>query len=463
MEHILVLDLAEISLPLSAWPTQECTSTFTRQVDHALDVLRKSHPRRVLLNIEKCSAEVTDLLEEALSAGARVLVVSPLEPEFFALRTIDHPNLTLVNVPVDAATLRAFVGDRSSAEVPDLSRVHIHRQTKPVIQFGPLPSQCCAMREILDQLQRVASTSVPVMLIGESGTGKEIAAQEIHRQSHRKNKPFVPVNCGAISPQLIESELFGHEKGSFTGAVKEHRGVFEQAQGGTLFLDEITEMPVELQVKLLRVLETHKFFRVGSDGEQSSDVRIVAATNRCPEKEVEEGRLRADLLYRIQVFPIRLPPLRLREGDVEILAEHFLAELNREEASRKIFSSGALTALARYSWPGNIRELKNVVQRTYIMADHIITAQHLPSYIMEPAELVQRHGSSLKVRVGMSVAEVEKNLIVATLDQCNGKKEKAAGVLGVSVKTLYNRLREYEELNMSSPASPGYGTREGYN
>ncbi len=463
MDHILVLDVRAISLPLSDWPAHECTSTFTRQVDHALYVLREFHPRRVLLNIEKGSAEEMNLIEEALEDGAHVVVVAPADSGFFAQRMIDHPNLTYANVPVDSATLGTIIGDRSLSDTPTLKRVHIHKQTKPLIRFGALPSQCAAMREIVEQIQRVAPTSVTVMLIGESGTGKEIAAQEIHRQSHRKDKPFVPINCGAISPQLIESELFGHEKGSFTGALKEHRGVFEQAHGGTLFLDEITEMPVDLQVKLLRVLETHEFVRVGSDREQAADVRIIAATNRSPAQEVEEGRLRADLLYRVQVFPIHLPPLRRREGDVEILAEHFLAELNREEGTSKTFSSGALTALARYSWPGNLRELKNVVQRTYIMADYVITAQHLPSDVVTPTESVRRQGSSLTVRVGMSVAEVEKNLIVATLDQCNGKKEKAAGVLGVSVKTLYNRLREYEELNMSSPANPEFGVREGYN
>jgi len=182
---------------------------------------------------------------------------------------------------------------------------------------GVLFNASNVMREVVSQVRKVAPTSATVFIAGESGTGKEVIAEAIHSQSKRSDRPFLPINCGAISPQLIESELFGHEKGSFTGAVREHQGVFERADGGTLFLDEVTEMPLELQVKLLRVLETRRFFRVGSCHEQETDVRIIAATNKCPETEVAEHKLRPDLLYRLQVFPIFLPPLRQREGDVK--------------------------------------------------------------------------------------------------------------------------------------------------
>ncbi len=337
---------------------------------------------------------------------------------------------------------------RENGRAPDmLARIRCLRDKPDAVSASRLQTlfgRSDSMKHVLAQVQRVAPTSATVLITGESGTGKEITATAIHDQSERRNRPFVPVNCGAISPQLIESELFGHEKGSFTGAVRGHRGVFEQADGGTLFLDEITEMPVDLQVKLLRVLETRRFVRVGSDREQDTDVRIIAATNRSPEEEVESGKLRPDLLYRLQVFPIELPPLRERKEDIRDLAIHFLQDLNEADGNSKVFADDALLKLGEYSWPGNLRELKNVVQRAYIMSDHTITMEELPPEVARPTRPVRQKGQTLTVDIGTSVAEVERNLIFATLDQCGGRKEKAANILGVSMKTLYNRLRKYE-------------------
>lgn len=464
MNHILVLDLGEIGSSLSHWPNRdrECTLTFTRQIERARDVLRVYQPCRVLLNIEEETAEVIDFIEIALKSGARVIAIESTDSNPAVNRTISHPDLKYVSEPVELETLWNLMETPDLPEDPYSKCVHIHKPAKSVVHFGTLPSQCDEVRDILDQILRVATTSVTVLLTGESGTGKEIAARVLHEESNRKEKPFVAINCGAISPQLIESELFGHERGSFTGAVKEHHGVFEQAHGGTLFLDEITEMPVDLQVKLLRVLENHTFTRLGGNREHTVDVRIIAATNRSPEREVEDGRLRADLLYRIQVFPIYLPPLRQRMGDLQIIAEHFLAELNRMEGSRKVFSSDVWPAMARYSWPGNLRELKNVVQRSYIMADQIITPAELPADIKTSHESVRPRGSSLTVHVGMSVSEVEEQLIVATLNQCKGKRDRAARLLGVSVKTLYNRLKEYEEQTMQNRSYNGLSVLDGY-
>jgi len=253
----------------------------------------------------------------------------------------------------------------------------------------------------------------------------------------------VPVNCGAISPQLIESEMFGHEKGSFTGATREHKGYFERANGGTLFLDEITEMPIELQVKLLRVLETGLFMRVGSDREIETDVRVIAATNRVPEEAVSGGKLREDLLYRLQVFPLQLPPLRERGDDVEQLATQFLTELNQTERTHKRLAPAALAALRSYHWPGNVRELKNVIHRTFIMSNDVIEAHSLPAEL-DAAKTVR--GPCFTVRVGSTIAAVERSLILATLEEYGGNKEKAAETLGLSLKTLYNRLHQYEEM-----------------
>ncbi len=206
------------------------------------------------------------------------------------------------------------------------------------------------MQRVYDQIERVAPTLATVLIIGGSGTGKELVAQTLHKLSRRHKQTFLPINCGAISPQLIESEMFGHEKGSFTGAVRERAGYFERTNGGTLFLDEITEMPLELQVKLLRVLETNKFMRVGSDREIEVDVRVIAATNRIPEEAVASGKLRDDLLYRLQVFPLQLPPLRERAEDIELLADHFLDQLNQAEDTTKVLSPAALEVLKAYNW-----------------------------------------------------------------------------------------------------------------
>jgi DNA-binding NtrC family response regulator len=303
------------------------------------------------------------------------------------------------------------------------------------------------MGGVYDLITRVAPTDATVFIIGESGTGKEVVTQAVHELSRRRKGPFVPVNCGAISPNLIESTLFGHEKGSFTGAEKLHRGVFEQAAEGTLFLDEVTEMPLELQVKLLRVLETGTTTRIGGEKPVPVDVRVVAATNRDPEAAVREGTLREDLWYRLNVFPIPLPPLRQRRGDITLLANHFLAELNNSNGSNKRWGETALAALESYAWPGNVRELKNLVHRAYILADQEIDAACLPT-LPSAAEIAARApedgAAVLHVRVGASVADVEKRLIYATLEQVSGNKQKAAEILGVSLKTLYNRLSAYK-------------------
>uniref|UniRef100_UPI0005BD1B92 sigma-54 interaction domain-containing protein n=1 Tax=Azohydromonas australica TaxID=364039 RepID=UPI0005BD1B92 len=309
--------------------------------------------------------------------------------------------------------------------------------------------------------------AVSVFITGESGTGKEVVAQTVHDLSRRRKQPFLAVNCGAISPNLIESEIFGHEKGSFTGADRMHQGFFERAHGGTLFLDEITEMPLELQVKLLRVLETGTFMRVGSTTPIETDVRVIAATNRTPEQAVALGKLREDLYYRLNVFPIALPPLRDRSSDVPLLAEHFLAAVCERESVRKRFTPAALEKLAAYRWPGNVRELRNVVQRAFVMAEgEQINDEWLPSdppsadagtATATTAPAAGRGEASISIRLGTSMAEAERQLILATLRHFNQHKERTAAVLGVSLKTLYNRLKEYaaEDKGDGDPGDPG--------
>jgi DNA-binding NtrC family response regulator len=315
-------------------------------------------------------------------------------------------------------------------------------------RFGRILGSSPRMQVLYDQLTRVAPTSATVMLIGESGTGKELAAATIHELSRRREAPFLPLNCGAVAPQLIESELFGHERGSFTGADRQHKGFFERANGGTIFLDEITEMPMELQVKLLRVLETGNVVRVGGTQPIASDVRVICATNRDPEKAITEGKLREDLYHRLNVFPIRLPPLRERDTDLEQLAQYFLDELNRVEGTNKTFSRDALVRLYQHPWPGNVRELKNYVQRNFIMADDVIECEMVAVDTTPKGD----DGTTITIRVGTPLEEVERRVTMATLAYCGHVKRKAAEILGVSLKTLYNRLETYGGKDAAGPA-----------
>ena len=312
---------------------------------------------------------------------------------------------------------------------------------KNLKRFGLLYGSSIAMEILYEQIDKVAPTEAAVLLIGESGTGKELIAQTIHQNSRRSDKTFIAVNCGAIPAHLIEAALFGHEKGSFTGATRQHIGYFEHAGGGTLFLDEITEMPVDMQVKLLRVLESGSFLRVGGSEEVKVDVRLIAATNRDLESAVRQGSLREDLMYRLAVFPIRVPPLRERNGDVELLAQHFLNLLNEDSKAEKTFSRHSLDTIRSYTWPGNVRELKNVVQRAYILStDTLVIDEHLSDQAARTSTL---HEGFLNFSVGMPLADAQREFILATLKHFGGNKRLTAETLGISLKTLYNRLKDY--------------------
>jgi DNA-binding NtrC family response regulator len=296
----------------------------------------------------------------------------------------------------------------------------------------------------------VAGTNASVLVVGESGTGKELVAQALHASSARATGALHAVNCGAIPASLIEAELFGYEKGSFTGATRTHDGIAARASGGTLFLDEITEMPMEMQPPLLRFLETQRYFRVGGTKELSTDVRFVAATNRSPVAAVRENKLREDLYYRIAVFPIELPPLRERGEDVVELAELFLERMNETWRGDKRFSHSSRKAARRHPWPGNVRELKHAVEYAYIIGDSEVdlgTAIGRASdlTVPPPAEEASCDGE-LRVRIGSRLCDVEQSVIEATLARFAGNKRRTAEVLGCSVKTLYNKLNRYAAL-----------------
>jgi DNA-binding NtrC family response regulator len=386
-----------------------------------------------------------DLLKD-LEGGSSTEVVlmtghADVESAVQALRLGASDYLTK---PLDIGRLKSILANVASVQPSAAAQADGGQIDQPQgpDRLGLLLGASPPMQALYEMITRVAPTDASVFFIGESGTGKDMAAQTLHHLSRRSKAPFLPLNCGAISPTLIESELFGHERGSFTGAARRHQGYFERAHTGTLFLDEITEMPIELQVKLLRVLETGTVARIGGDQPVNVDVRVVAATNRDPQKAVNEGKMREDLLYRLQVFPILMPPLRDRGDDVVLLADFFLGQLNERQGTAKRFTEESMDRLRTHTWPGNVRELKNVVHRAFIMADQEISPRCLPREVGGDSGILR----SLHFQVGASIEDVEHRLIMATLDAYGGNKRKTADVLGVSLKTLYNRLNSYREV-----------------
>ncbi|HEM7841389.1 TPA: sigma-54-dependent Fis family transcriptional regulator [Burkholderia multivorans] len=316
-----------------------------------------------------------------------------------------------------------------------------------------------SIQTLMLKVSRVATTRASVLIVGESGAGKDIVARLLHDMSPRRRGPFVPVNCGAIPADIAESQLFGHEKGSFTGAVAQHVGMFEAARGGTLFLDEIAEMPLELQVKLLRTLESNTIMRVGGHEAIPIDVRIVAATHHDPVEAVRSGRLREDLFYRIATVALHVPALHQREDDVGEIAMQIVERLNTRHRTRKRLSTQAMKALRAYTWPGNVRELRNAVERAFILADEQIDLQ-LPR--RQPPREEVRH-NAMTLHIGTTLAHTQQRFIVASLRHFNGDKPRTAKALGISLKTLYNRLAllPEHERNLVANLSGGTGNAGG--
>jgi len=317
--------------------------------------------------------------------------------------------------------------------------------------------QSGAMRQVRALIEKVVrSKATSVLITGESGTGKELVARAIHYRSDRAQAPLMEVNCSSFQETLLENELFGHEKGAYTDATDTKKGLVELCDGGTLFLDEVAEMPLELQAKLLRVLETSAVLRVGASDVVPVDVRVIAATNRDAARAVREGKLREDLYYRLNVFPIAMPPLRDRLQDVELLADHFLGRINHRDGSTKRWSPEAMVKLLAHHWPGNVRELKNAVERAAILADSIIGPDLVAVSGGRTRTAAAAQGAVLHVQVGSSLDEVERRLILATLAELNGDKRRTAETLGIGLKTLYTRLSVYEAAGhgVGQPGTP---------
>jgi len=311
------------------------------------------------------------------------------------------------------------------------------RPTRPEQMVG----RSNPMRAVYRQIRQAASTDIPVLLLGETGTGKDLVAQAVHSQSGRSAGPFVPVNLGAIPPELVASELFGYQKGAFTGARQPHPGRFEQAHGGTVLLDEISTIDEKVQVALLRLIETRRFRRLGARRERKADVRVIAASNEDLEDAAQRGRFREDLFYRLDVFRIELPPLRDRHGDISLLVDVFLRRYNEQFGQRvEGITPDCLAVLEGYEWPGNVRELKNVVQRAVLVCDgEVLHSRHLPPRF----RAVRRSRSKVTFDVGLTLEAVEREMIVRTLEATGNNRTRAAEILGISRRALYNKLRKY--------------------
>jgi DNA-binding NtrC family response regulator len=410
--------------------------------EEALAKVTSFRPAIVISDLAMPRLDGLGLLRALNTQGADVTMVlltgqGTVETAVAAMKEGAYDYLTK---PVDLQRLRMML-DKIVERLDTLREVKsLRRQLRERGTFGQMVGHSPAMRKIYQVIEQAAPTSASVLITGESGTGKELVAQTIHRLSPRASFPFVAINCAAIPETLLESEIFGHEKGAFTGAADRRPGCFELADRGTLFLDEIGEMTPATQVKLLRVLQERTFRRLGGRAEQSVDVRVLAATNADPVEAVRKGRLREDLYYRLNVFNLRLPPLRERREDLPLLTLAFIAEFNaRNQKHIAGVDHDAMRLFEQYGWPGNVRELRNVIERATILAPGpLIEPQHLPPTLV--AEPVSPALSGMTLAPGTTVEEAERQLIIMTLEHTRNNKTRAAEILGISLKTLHNKL-----------------------
>src|SRR4051812_37762732 len=363
-----------------------------------------------------------------------------------------------IQKPVDPSRLKAILNNAARQQGTQRELEVTRRKLRDSGMLGAMVGSSKRMQEIFRLVEMVAPSTASVLITGESGTSKELVARSIHDLSPRKNKPFVAINCSAIPETLIESEIFGHEKGAFTGALERRSGCFELAEEGTLLLDEIGEMPINTQAKLLRVLEDHKLRRLGSKIETPVDVRVLAATNKLPESAVARGEIRNDLFYRLNVFNINLPPLREHREDLPELVQSLLADMGRKH-QREVaaVSEEVMKMFQQHNWPGNVRELRNVLERAIIVCEpgaKMIEGRHLPPGFGQHAapRAATSEPNAVRLGVGTTVGEAERLLILKTLESTNNNKTRAAEILGISLKTLHNKLKEYEAASLGTAA-----------
>jgi len=423
-----------------------------RDGSEALQVALAWHPDAVLSDLVMPGTDGLWLLRTLRSElpEAPVVLLTGRGSVQLAVQAIKEGAYDFIEKPLEASRLR-LVLDRALEKKAAMREVELlRRRLAALAPGGDFIGQSPAMERVLDLARRVGPTGASVVIQGESGSGKEVLARAIHGFSPRRDAAFLALNCSAIPATLIESELFGHEKGAFTGASERRPGLVELATGGTLLLDEVAEMPLEIQAKLLRVLEEHKVRRLGGRAEVDADVRVLSATHQDLKEAVRRGTFREDLYFRLAVFTIDIPPLRERREDIPLLAQRFLERFKGETGKRvEGFLPGAMRLLQAYAWPGNVRELRNVVERATILCDgDMIRPEHLPPEL-EPAAV---EGGSIRVQLGETLEAVERQYLLASLSRHGGNKARTAESLGISEKTLYNKLHRYAEQESAASA-----------
>jgi DNA-binding NtrC family response regulator len=432
---------------ISAWGYR--TETAVDGQD-ALDKVGVFTPGIVVTDLKMPRMDGMELLQRLAqqSQPVAVIVLTAQGSVDTAVQAMKIGAYDFIEKPVNPTRLRTILQNACRQRGVEAELEVTKRKLRDSGIFGSLVGSSRKMQEIFRLVEMVAPSTASVLITGESGTGKELVARTIHQQSSRRDKPFVAINCAAIPETLIESEIFGHERGAFTGALERRVGCFELAEGGTILLDEIGEMPIGTQAKLLRVLEDRKLRRLGSKTETSVDVRVIAATNKTPEEAVAKGELRNDLFYRLNVFSIHMPPLREHKEDLSDLVKSLIVDID-EKHTRNVamISEAVMNIFQSYSWPGNVRELRNVLERAIIVCEgSVIETRHLPpgfgQVTPKPPVL---EANAVRLGVGTTVGEAERLLIIKTLESTNNNKTKAAEILGISLKTLHNKLKEYSQ------------------
>lgn len=411
----------------------------------AVDAVEEKFYDLILMDIRMNRMDGIEALKliKEVSPGIPIIIMTAYASVNTAVEALKSGAYDYVTKPLDIDELKIHVKNALSHFQLERENLYLKERLESQFDFTEIIGHCKPMMKMYETLSLVAPSDATVLILGESGTGKELVANALHQNSPRKNNPFIKVNCAALPETLLESELFGHERGAFTGAVKQKKGRFAHAHTGTLFLDEIAEMPAITQVKILRVLQEHEFEPLGSSKTVKVDIRIIAASNRILEEEIEKGNFREDLYYRLNVVSVTIPPLRERKDDILLLADYFLKKYS--DKNRKMikgFAPRTIDLLMRHAWPGNVRELENAVERSVILTrEEIISPEYLPDAIkkLDTDNLEESEGFS----AGQSLKEVEKQMILRTLDETGGNRTHAADILGISRRTLQLKLKKY--------------------
>ena len=428
--------------------------------EKAMEMVHEHHPEAILTDLVMPGISGIELVQKLrYEYPVPIIVMSGQGTIETAVEAIKLGATDFLEKPVEPGKLKILLEKMEETSELLAENRRLRSELRDRGAFGMLRGVSGPMKAVFLQIEKVAPSTLSVLIAGESGTGKELVARTVHDLSPRRRQEFIALNCAAIPDTLLESEIFGHERGAFTGATNRKIGCFEMADGGTLFLDEIAEMDESLQAKLLRVLQEQKFRRLGGRDVIEADVRVVAATNRDPKKAIEEGRFREDLYYRLNVFNITVPPLRDRKEDIRMLATHFAEEYARRTGTQVVgVDPAALVRMIHYRWPGNARELKNAVERAALLSGGAtITLEHLPHDVVgdepldaphlklvEDESLIMEDGKDrVTLEIGSSMADAERTLITSTLEHTGGKKTQAARILGVSLKTMHNKVKKY--------------------